>query len=217
MPLRLRGQTHLAPSTGICFTIDEHVAELAGYLKVDPEIVRFTLTQLVKPYAAKKAEAFAELIQESKWLKGYCPICGSWPEMGFLEGREGRRWLRCSFCSHEWTFSRTECPFCESHDPDKLEIFYSEGRPFERAELCYECRKYLGKCRLEGPSRDSSRRGRFGNGLSRYFGAGERVLAGSRKLMEYFRRCSGVKNSPGGIPRLRGIEKVPPDPFPRTS
>ncbi len=125
------------------FTVDEHVVELAGYLQVDPEILRFTLTQLVKPYAAKKAETFAELIQESKWLKGYCPICGSWPEMGFLEGREGRRWLRCSFCSHEWTFSRTECPFCESHDPDKLEIFYSEGRPFERAELCYECRKYL--------------------------------------------------------------------------
>jgi FdhE protein len=125
------------------FTIDEHVVELAGYLKVDPEILRFTLIQLVKPCAAKKAEAFAELIQKFKWLKGYCPICGSWPEMGFLEGLEGRRWLRCSFCSHEWTFSRTECPFCESHDPDKLEIFYSEGRPFERAELCYECRKYL--------------------------------------------------------------------------
>jgi len=125
------------------FTIDQHVAEWAAKLKVDPEILRFTLIQLVKPYAAKKAEAFAELIQESKWLKGYCPICGSWPEMGFLEGREGRRWLKCSFCSHEWTFSRTECPFCESDNPDKLEIFYSEDRPFERAELCYECRKYL--------------------------------------------------------------------------
>ena len=65
------------------FTVDEHVVELAGKLKVDPEILRFTLIQLVKPYAAKKAEAFAELIQESKWRKGYCPICGSWPEMGF--------------------------------------------------------------------------------------------------------------------------------------
>ena len=125
------------------FTIDEHVEELAEKLKADPEILRFTLTQLFKPYAAKKAEACAELIQESKWLKGYCPICGSWPEMGFLEGREGRRWLRCSFCSHEWRFSRTECPFCESDDQEKLEIFYSEDRPFERAELCHECRKYL--------------------------------------------------------------------------
>lgn len=121
----------------------EQISELAVDLKVDPEILRFTLTQLVKPYAAKKAEAGAELLQESKWLKGYCPICGSWPGMGFLEGREGRRWLRCSFCNHEWTFSRTECPFCESGNPDKLEIFYSEDRPFERAELCHECRKYL--------------------------------------------------------------------------
>ncbi len=125
------------------FLTHEHISELAVDLKVDPEILQFTLTQLAKPYAAKKAEGLAELLQESKWPKGYCPICGSWPEIGFLEGREGRRWLRCSFCSHEWTFSRTECPFCESDNPDKLEIFYSEDRPFERAELCHECGKYL--------------------------------------------------------------------------
>jgi FdhE protein len=125
------------------FMIDKHVEELAAKLGVDPEILRFALTQLVKPYAAKRAEAFAELIQESKWLKGYCPICGSWPEMGFLEGREGRRWLRCSFCSHEWRFSRTECPFCESDNAENVEIYYSEDRPFERAELCPECKKYL--------------------------------------------------------------------------
>jgi FdhE protein len=122
---------------------DERISELAASLNVDPEIMRFTLTHFMKPYAAKNAEAFAELIRESKWLKGYCPICGSWPELGFLEGPEGRRWLRCSFCSHEWTFSRTECPFCESGDPDELEIFYSEDRSFERAELCHGCKKYL--------------------------------------------------------------------------
>jgi FdhE protein len=121
----------------------ERISEWIVDLKVDPEIARFTLTQLVKPYAAKKAEALAELLHESRWFKGYCPICGSWPEIGFLEGQEGRRWLRCSFCSHEWNFSRTECPFCESANPDKLEIFYTANRPFERAEVCYECKKYL--------------------------------------------------------------------------
>jgi FdhE protein len=128
---------------GDFFLTDERISKLAVSLKVDPEILRFTLTQLVKPYAAQKAKAVAELIRDYKWFKGYCPICGSWPEMGFLESREGRRWLRCSLCSHEWTFIRTECPFCESGKPDKLEIFYSKDRPFERAELCNECKKYL--------------------------------------------------------------------------
>ncbi len=122
---------------------DDRISELTTDFKIDQEIARFVFTQLVKPYAAKKAEAFAELIQESKWSKGYCPICGSWPEIGFLEGQEGRRWLRCSFCSYEWTFNRTQCPFCESNSPDELEIVYSADRPFERAELCYNCKKYL--------------------------------------------------------------------------
>ena len=121
----------------------ERISEWIVDLKVDPEIAQFTLTQLMKPYAAKKAEAFAEVLHESKWFKSYCPICGSWPEIGFLEGQEGRRWLRCSFCSHEWNFNRTKCPFCESAHPDKLEILYTANRPFERAELCYECKKYL--------------------------------------------------------------------------
>ena len=134
----------------------EHISEWIVDLKVDPEIARFTLIQLVKPYAAKKAEALAELLHESRWFKGYCPICGSWPEIGFLEGQEGRRWLRCSFCSHEWTFSRTECPFCESTNPDKLEIFYTANRPFERAEVCYECKKYSDKFGFEEPRRRNS-------------------------------------------------------------
>ncbi len=122
---------------------DKQIHELAKQLNIDFEITRFAITQFIKPYAAKKAETMAELLHNSKWLKGYCPICGSWPEIAFLKGHEGRKWLKCSFCAYEWAFSRTECPFCESGGPDKLEILYSEDRPFERAELCHTCKKYL--------------------------------------------------------------------------
>ncbi len=123
---------------------DQHsVAEIATALSVDPEILQFVILQLLKPFAGKKAESVAPLISQYTWQRGYCPVCGSWPQIGFVEGPDGRRWLKCSACGHEWTFSRTQCPFCESIGSEKLEMIYSEDRPFERAELCHACMKYL--------------------------------------------------------------------------
>ena len=99
--------------------------------------------QLSRPFALKRADSMPTLPEHLHWIKGYCPLCGSWPELSFLEGKEGYRRLRCSFCGHEWNFMRTQCPFCENTDQDKLEFIFSEDRDFERAELCYECMKYI--------------------------------------------------------------------------
>lgn len=122
---------------------DHEIEGIAAGLKLDPGILKFVLLQLVKPFAAKRAESVKPLLDTLSWQKGYCPICGSWPELGFLEGTEGRRWLKCSFCSHEWVFMRTRCPFCETDDFEKMELYFSEERPHERAELCYKCMRYL--------------------------------------------------------------------------
>ena len=101
------------------------------------------MNSLVKPFAERMAEAMVFPPEGVEWQKGYCPICGSWPNMDLIKGNEGHRWLRCSFCSHQWRFPRIVCPFCETEDHDKIEIIYSEARPFERAELCHNCRHYL--------------------------------------------------------------------------
>ncbi|AFM25000.1 formate dehydrogenase accessory protein FdhE [Desulfomonile tiedjei] len=122
---------------------DTELETLAARLQMDSGILKFTMLQLVKPFAAKQAEMAAVSLDALSWQKGYCPVCGSWPELGFLEGKEGRRWLRCSFCSHEWTFMRTKCPFCETDDHEKMELYFSEERSHERAELCYQCMRYL--------------------------------------------------------------------------
>lgn len=134
--------------SGVCLTdlgncADAVIDKTASKLGVDAKILQFVLEQLAKPFAQKQAESLVPLPQNLQWNKGYCSICGSWPEMSFLEGKEGRRSLRCSFCAHEWTFMRTKCPFCESEDQEKLELLFSEDRKSERAELCYDCMKYL--------------------------------------------------------------------------
>jgi FdhE protein len=119
------------------------VRTVADRLAIDPMVLHFALGQILKPFAQGTAQSLPQLPESAHWFKGYCPVCGSWPELGFLEGVEGRRWLRCSFCAHEWTFSRTQCPFCEGSDPEKMELLYAEDRPHERAELCHICNKYL--------------------------------------------------------------------------
>ncbi|MBI4966089.1 MAG: formate dehydrogenase accessory protein FdhE [Desulfomonile tiedjei] len=119
------------------------IEDWAEKLKVDPATLRFVLFQLEKPFAEKLAESLPPFPEGLEWLKGYCPVCGSWPELGFLEGKEGHRKLRCSFCGNNWGFMRTQCPFCETLDQDKMEIHFAENREFERVELCHECKKYL--------------------------------------------------------------------------
>lgn len=122
---------------------NEDLRQIAGELGVAPANLEFVVGQLKKPFAEKRSEAAPSVPESVEWVKGYCPVCGSWPELSFLEGQEGRRWLRCSFCGHEWQFMRTQCPFCETTDLEKMELLFQEDRPFERAELCYECRKYV--------------------------------------------------------------------------
>jgi FdhE protein len=129
---------------------EDRIKEFASRINVDSKILRFVLIQLIKPFAQIKARSNASLSDDSKWTKGYCPMCGSWPEIGFLEGQEGRRRLRCSFCGHEWSYTRIACPFCECVDPEQLELYYSQTRPFERAELCRQCKKYFVSIDIRG-------------------------------------------------------------------
>jgi FdhE protein len=121
----------------------EDLEALAAKLQIGAAVLEFATLQILKPYAEKLAETLPPLPEELAWTKGYCPVCGSWPEMGFLEGKEGFRKLRCSFCGHQWRFMRTQCPFCESVDQEKLELYFAEDKPTERVELCHECKRYL--------------------------------------------------------------------------
>jgi FdhE protein len=122
---------------------EKRIDEIASNLKIQPLILRFILDQLMKPFLEKRIKGTQSLIQNLVWDKGYCPLCGSFPELSFLKEKEGERWLRCSLCSHEWRFIRMKCPFCENDDHEKMELYFVEGREHERAELCYQCKRYI--------------------------------------------------------------------------
>jgi FdhE protein len=122
---------------------EKKIDEIALNLETQPLILKFILDQLMKPFLEKSIEGLNPLIQNLPWHKGYCPLCGSFPELSFLKGDEGQRWLRCSLCGHEWRFMRTKCPFCENDDHEKMELYFVEEREHERAELCYQCNRYI--------------------------------------------------------------------------
>jgi FdhE protein len=93
--------------------------------------------------AARRLEREARKLVLPPWNKGHCPICGCRPHGGFLRGKEGKRWLQCSLCRHEWMFSRTSCPVCAQDDTRNILVFFTEDMKYERAEACKLCRHYL--------------------------------------------------------------------------
>jgi len=121
----------------------DEIEEQARSAKVDPDMLEFALAWLVKPFVEKRADSLKSRVGDLQWFKGYCPICGSWPSLSLLREKEGHRFLRCSFCAHEWRFMRTKCPFCENDDQKSLESLYSEDRPAEHALVCHACKKYV--------------------------------------------------------------------------
>lgn len=132
---------------------DQPLRQLSHMLDVELDVVKFVFGQVWKTCASRRVESLNLKLGDRDWRKGYCPMCGSWPEIGFLDGNEGRRLLRCSFCGYEWKFMRIRCPFCENEDQRMLDLLFSEDRKFEWAELCRACMTYLVSIDLRGSSR----------------------------------------------------------------
>ena len=112
-------------------------------------IERDTLTVAIhatmKPFLSKHSDNLLPRIDQGKWRRGYCPICGGRPNFAFLSReQEGARWLLCPRCDAQWLFQRLECPFCGNKEQKKLS-YRSDEEGVYRLYLCEECKGYI-KC-----------------------------------------------------------------------
>ncbi len=121
---------------------EEDINKIALRLDVRPIVLKFILGQMLKPFVEKRTEGLRPLMRELPWHKGYCPICGAFPELSFLQGDEGQRWLRCSLCGYDWRFDRMACPYCGERNESK-EFVCVDGSEHEWVELCPDCRRYI--------------------------------------------------------------------------
>lgn len=122
---------------------EEYIAEVSKKLGLEDGVLSFLTRNSIKPIFEAYASELKGYVDQERWWRGYCPICGSEPVMAELK-KEGARFLVCSSCSYEWRFMRLKCPFCENDNHEKLRNFYTEkeGKAY-RVDVCEKCKRYI--------------------------------------------------------------------------
>jgi FdhE protein len=96
----------------------------------------------VKPFLTSYAAILIDSVEQERWRRGYCPICGGNPDFSFLSKEIGSRWLLCSRCDTEWLFQRLKCPYCNNTDQKTLSYYTADEGPY-RLYVCDNCKHYL--------------------------------------------------------------------------
>ncbi len=115
---------------------------MAQEVNLEPMVLRFVTSMALKPSLNALRETVSEGIQKDTWHYGYCPLCGSSPDMASLDD-EGKRMLHCELCGSEWRYPRLKCPFCENSEPKELGYFVSEEEEGFRVDFCKKCKVYI--------------------------------------------------------------------------
>ncbi len=105
--------------------------------------LEFLARTAMKPSLSAIRNSVSDIrFEEEGWDYGYCPLCGSQPDMAYLD-KIGKRYLHCELCGQEWPFPRLKCPFCQNEDHDTLGYFQSEQEEGFRVDFCRKCKRYI--------------------------------------------------------------------------
>jgi FdhE protein len=109
-----------------------------------PGLLRYLAWTAMERYLRPLVSAFDACRDEERWLRRYCPTCGSLPAMAQLVGADpGRkRLLSCGCCGTRWQFARTGCPFCDTNE-QRLTSVAIGGESGLRIDHCESCSGYL--------------------------------------------------------------------------
>ncbi len=109
-----------------------------------PGLLRYLSWTAMARFLRPVVNAFEGWRDEERWLRRFCPTCGSLPAMAQLVGVDPgrRRLLSCCCCGTRWQFKRTGCPFCDT-DSQRLASVTIEEEPGLRIDHCESCGGYL--------------------------------------------------------------------------
>lgn len=112
---------------------------------LDPELLQTLSEASVRPSVEAVARTLGSFVENDRWHRAVCPVCGSEPKFAELRGQElgASRYLHCSFCGWAWPIRRLCCPFCDNKDHDRLQTLIIENHLTCKLEVCEICHRYL--------------------------------------------------------------------------
>ena len=119
------------------------IEQVADELGLDKKVFLFLVQASIKPSVEAAREQLHGELNSETLLKGYCPVCGSFPFLSLLKEEVGKRYLMCSYCGYQWRIDRLFCPFCTNTGQESLHYFYGEGEKAYRIDLCDKCHQYI--------------------------------------------------------------------------
>ena len=136
---------------------DTALAEAADQSNIPPAVLLFALETVLGPVLRTLAATYDAPWDErpASWMQGFCPVCGSYPSIGYLDkrvfdeknaflaGGGGKKHLHCSLCGTEWHFRRGACPSCGQEGSGVMEFLRESGNSKgERIDWCTKCKSY---------------------------------------------------------------------------
>ncbi len=122
---------------------NQNVEKTAKMIDIPPDELTFFAFSAMAPAIQSCGAQLSTYLKDAPELKkGYCPICGSHPEFAFFD-QDGKKFLMCSLCAHEWLTLRMGCVFCDSTDKNDQHYFFSNEEKEYRVYLCDNCHNYL--------------------------------------------------------------------------
>jgi FdhE protein len=121
---------------------DEGLTKMGKETDLDPKILQFLAQLALRPSLEELRKSVSEHMDKSGWDYGYCPLCGSPPNMSYFD-KTGKRHLNCELCGEEWPHPRLNCPFCQNQEQKSLGYFHSEEEEGLRVDFCRKCNGYI--------------------------------------------------------------------------
>jgi FdhE protein len=119
------------------------IQEIAASIGADAEALQGVVALLPMPFLHACNRKWSSSIWEG-WIKGYCPICSSWPAFAEVRGIERSRHFRCGRCSAHWHARALCCPYCSNNDHDELVSLVPEKSGAQATiDACTRCRRYV--------------------------------------------------------------------------
>lgn len=121
---------------------EETLSHMGKETDLEPSVLQFLGKMALRPSLHALREFVSDQIDAQGWQYGYCPLCGSSPDMAYF-AKTGKRYLHCELCSQEWHFPRIRCPFCQNQDHESLGYFEAEQEEGLRVDFCRKCSRYI--------------------------------------------------------------------------